>query len=70
MSSGCILDPSTQIHTSGKTVLDILEEKHPTRTQEAAEKAYIICDDLPPLVDVDVAAAQVERVTCSIQGTA
>lgn len=63
------MDPSTQLHTSSKNVLDILKEKHPD-PREASEKAYIPCDDLPPLVDVDVTAAHVERVAHSIQGGA
>ena len=54
------------MHESGKTVLDVLKEKHP-QPRAAAERAFLLCDDLPPLVAVDVTGAHVERL---IQGCA
>lgn len=33
--------------------------------EEVAEKAYITCDDLPPLVDVDFTAVYVDKVVAS-----
>ena len=65
-SSGGILDPSTSVDTHGKTVLDVLEEKHP-ELREATKKAFLLYEDLPPLVDVDVTAAHVEKVARLIQ---
>ena len=66
-SSGGILDPSTPVDTHGKTVLDVLKEKHP-EPREATEKAFLLCEDLKPLVDVDLTAAHVEKVARLIQG--
>ena len=60
-SSGGILDSSTSVDTHGKTVLDVLKEKYP-EPREATEKAFLLCEDLPLLVDVDVTAAHVEKV--------
>ena len=68
-SSGGILNPSTSVGTHGKTVLNVLKEKHP-EPREATEKAFLLCEDLPPLVDVDVTAAHVEKVARLIQGGA
>ena len=65
-SSEGILHPSSPVHDSGKTVLDVLKEKHP-QPRAAAERAFLSCDDLPPLVAV---GAHVERVARLIQGGA
>ena len=68
-SSGGILDPSTSVNTHGKMVLDVLKEKHP-EPRKVTEKAFLLCEDLPPLVDVVVTAAHVEKVARLIQGGA
>ena len=47
------------MHGTGKTVLEVLKEKHP-EPREAAERAFLACDELPPLVDVDVTAGHIE----------
>ena len=60
-SSGGILDPSTVGHEGGKTVLEVLKEKHP-EPREASVRAFLSCDELPPLVDIDVTAAHVQKV--------
>ena len=68
-SSGGILDPSTVGHESGKTVLEVLKEKHP-EPREASVRAFLSCDELPPLVDIDMTAAHVQKVAWRIQGGA
>ena len=68
-SNGGILNPSSQIGATGKTVLDVLREKYPEPAY-ASEKAFLQCDELPPITDVDVTGPHVEKVTWKIQGGA
>ena len=68
-TSGGVLHPSAPAGTAGKTVLEVLKEKHP-EPREAIERAFLSCDELPPLVDVDITAAHVEKVARQIQGSA
>ena len=49
--------------------MEVLKGKH-SQPRVAAKKAFLPCDDLPPLVDVDVTAAHVEKVARLIQGSA
>ena len=37
---------------------------------ETVEITFLLCDKLPPLVDVDITAAHVEKVARRIQGSA
>ena len=60
-SGGGVLDPSSQIDANGKTVLEGIREKFPDPTY-TVERAFLPCDELPPLVDIDVTGAHVERV--------
>ena len=62
-------DPSTTADASGKTILDVLKEK-PLEPKNAVEKAFVHCDELPPMVDVDVTGAHVEKVARQIKGGA
>ena len=62
-----ILDPSTTVDASGKTVLDELKGKH-SEPKDAAEKAFLHCDELPPTADVDVTASHIEKVARQIKG--
>ena len=48
LSSGGVLHPSAPVGTAGKTVLEVLKEKHP-EPREAVERAFLSCDGLPPL---------------------
>uniref|UniRef100_A0A8D8WJ63 Reverse transcriptase domain-containing protein n=1 Tax=Cacopsylla melanoneura TaxID=428564 RepID=A0A8D8WJ63_9HEMI len=52
--------------SSGKTVLEVLQEKHPDSTTPA----LIDCDELPCLLDVDITANHIEKVARSIRGSA
>ena len=48
-----------------KTVFDTPKEKHP-EPREASVKMFIPCDELPPLIEVDVTVAHVEKVAHQI----
>ena len=60
------LDASTGV--PGHPVLDILREKHP-EPGVIDESAFMSCDDLPPLLDLDITADYVEHVAHQIQGS-
>ena len=51
-TNGDILDTSATVDASGQTVLDVLKGKHP-EPKDAAEKAFLHCDELPSMADVD-----------------
>jgi len=53
----------------GSTLLDILHEKHPEPGVND-ESAFMACDVLPSLLDLDIPADYVERVVHQIQGFA
>ena len=63
-----VLDP-TLVVQDDKTVFDLLKEKHPPPSL-LNERACLPCDDLPPLIDVDVTGSHVERVARMIRGGA
>ena len=52
-----------------KSVADALREKHPEPCC-SGDDAFLPCDSLPPVLDVDITADYVERVAHSIQGAA
>ena len=64
-----VLEPTDIDPKSGKTVLDVLKEKHPPPGKLNPD-AFLHCDPLPPLVDIDVTAAHVEQVACHCRGVA
>ena len=47
--------------------MDMLKRKHP-EPKDAAEKAFLHCDELPPMADVDMTASHVEKVARQIKG--
>ena len=49
-------------------MLDILHEKHP-EPGVIDESAFMSCDDLPPLLDLDITAENVESMAHQIQGS-
>ena len=51
------------------TLLNILHEKHP-EPRVIDESAFLSCDDLPPLFDLDITVDYVEHVAHQIQGSA
>ena len=62
-----VLDPSSEVE-SDKTVMDVLREKHPDPVI-ARERAFLQCGKLPPLIDVDLTGAHIEKVARRIQGS-
>ncbi len=68
---GGVLHPSAQAEKRppGVTVLDVLREKHPPQ-QTPCEEAFLPCDSLPPLIDVDITDSTVERAAQSLSGSA
>ena len=58
------LDASTSV--PGNSVLDILHEKH-LEPGVIDESTFMSCDDLPPLLDLDITADYVEHVAHQIQ---
>ena len=47
------------MNPSGKTVFDVLKEKHPG-SRCVNENAFINCEELPSFMDVDVTGGHVE----------
>ena len=69
-NSGGILDPHGDVsNSSGVSVLDVLESKHPPQA-DANLAAFIDCSDLPPLINVDITAANIERAARRLRGGA
>ena len=52
-----------------KTVFDVFKEKHPEPGVNV-EEAFLECDDLPSLIDVDVTAGHVEKAARKLSGGA
>eukprot|EP00117_Sycon_ciliatum_P019119 scpid50248/ scgid17443/ len=72
-SSGGVLDPADEAHGKtgplGKTVYDVLQEKHPApRTPDPS--AFLECNELPPLEQVNTTSAHVEQVARRLFGSA
>ena len=67
-SSGGVLDP-TSMYDHERSVLDLMKEKHPFPNQ-INEDAFISCDSLPFLTEVDVTSAHIEKVARMISGGA
>ena len=69
-NSGGILDPHGDVsNSSGVSVLDVLKSKHSPQT-DANPAAFIDCSDLPPLINVDITAANIERAARRLRGGA
>ena len=62
-------DPTSVVNPSGKTVFDVLKEKHP-ESRCVNENAFINCEELPSFMDVDVTGGHVEWVNRKLQGGA
>ena len=66
VSGGGVLAYDSPSGVPGKSVADVLREKHPEPCS-SGDDAFLPCDSLP---DVDITANYVERVAHRIQGTA
>ena len=58
---GGVLDPNATVDASGKTMLDVLKEKH-LQPREAQESVFLPCDELPLLTCVDITGAHLEML--------
>ena len=67
--TGHVLSPTELDSKSGKTVFEVLKEKHPM-PGTVDPITFIGCNTLPPLIDVDVTPSHVEKVAHCIRGGA
>ena len=69
--AGGVLAPTpTDIDSkTGKTVLQSLKDKHPP-SERPDPAAFLTCDVLPPLTDVDIVASRIEQIAHKIRGAA
>ena len=68
---GGVMDPDEVADgdPNGRTVFDILREKHPDQ-RVALEEDFLECHVLPNLVDIEVTSAHVEQAAKKISGSA
>jgi hypothetical protein len=66
--SGGVLKPDDDAG-KGKTVWEVLESKHPDQVDPDPE-AFLECNDLPTLVEIDVTAEHIQKVAHSLSGSA
>ena len=69
VSGGGVLACNSPSGIPGKSVADVLQEKHPEPCSSGRD-AFLPCDSLQPVLDVDITADYVERVAHRIQGAA
>ena len=69
VSGGGVLAYDSSSGVPGKSVADVLQEKHPEPCCSDND-AFLPCDSLPPVLGVDITADYVERVAHRIQGAA
>ena len=69
VSGGGVLAYDSSSGVPGKSVADVLREKH-AEPCCSGNDAFLPCDSLPPILDVDITADYVERVAYRIQGAA
>ena len=69
VSGGGILSYDSPSGVPGKSVADVLREKHPKPCSPGSD-TFLPCGSLPPVLDVDITADYVERVAHRIQGAA
>ena len=67
-SKGGVLNPSDDAG-NGQSVKDVLESKHPAQA-EANPEAFMVCDDLPVLIDIEVTAEHIAKVARNLSGSA
>ena len=68
-TTGGMLRTDDIVEGTGKIVLEILKEKHPSPTKPDPS-AFAHCASLPPLIDVDITVLHVELVAHKIKGGA
>ena len=68
-TTGGVLGTEDIVEGTGKTVLEILKEKHPSPSK-LDPSAIAHCASLPPLIDIDITVLHVEHVAHKIKGGA
>ena len=70
---GGVLDPEDEAHGRngplGMSIYDVLQEKHPAQ-RTVDPSAFLDCEVLPPLEQVDITAAHIETVARRLFGSA
>ena len=66
--TGGILSPDDDSGT-GKTVQQVLQSKHPEQKTPDPD-AFIVCEELPVLIDVDVASEHILKTASTLSGGA
>ena len=69
VSGGEVLSCDSPSGVPGKSVADVLREKHPKPCSSGGD-TFLPCGSLPPVLDVDITADYVERVAHCIKGAA
>ena len=69
VNSGGVLSLDASTGVPGKSVMDILCEKH-LEPGFRDGPVFMPCDTLPPLLDLDITADYMERMAHQIQGSA
>ena len=68
-SSGKVLSPGDVVDCNGKTVFDVLQDKHPSPNIMTSND-IVDDNDLPALMDVSVTSGHIERVARALHGGA
>jgi hypothetical protein len=66
--SGGVMNPEDEAgKPSGKTVLEVLIDKHPQQ-RTPNEEDFMKCEELPTLIDIEVTALHVEQAARKLSG--
>ena len=68
-SGGVMMPHEEAIKPAGKTVLEVLEMKHPDQAEPHSD-AFVACDELPVLIDVIVTESHVCKTAHKLSGSA
>ena len=63
---GKVLNHSSVMNSNGKTVFDVLKEKHPDPST-VSENVFIHCNELPPQMEVDITVAMLNLLVENYQ---
>lgn len=73
-NGGGVLNPGVEAHgrngAQGKSIFDVLQEKHPVQKQPNPSAFDSDADELPPHGIVNITAAHIEHVACRLFGSA
>ena len=68
-SGGVMMPHEDALKPAGKTVLEVLELKHPDQTEPHAD-AFVECDELPILLEVTVTEEHIRKTAHKLSGSA